>query len=117
MWELRKLNLHLADHLVRPSQLASIVSSGQITFFFELHKYRRSTRMHTHPYEYVCKLYPFEHLRKTMSVHLEIDEVTACVSLSTGTSPTTKSITLLNPRINLEKYEYPCQVEDVNLGE
>jgi hypothetical protein len=45
---------------------------------------------------------------------LEIHEVTICASLSTGTSPTTKSIAPLNPEINPGKYEHMCQVEDLN---
>ena len=56
--------------------------------------------MHTHPYE---------HLRRIVPADLEIHEVTTGVSLSTGTSPTTESITSLNPEINPEKYEHPCQ--------
>ena len=33
-----------------------------------------------------------------------------------GTSPTTERIASLNPVINPEKYEYPCQVGDFNSG-
>jgi hypothetical protein len=50
------------------------------------------------------------------SAHLEIDGVTIGVSLSTETSPTTESTTPLNPEINLEKYEHPCQVEGLSPG-
>jgi hypothetical protein len=46
--------------------------------------------------------------------HLEIDEVTIGVSLLMGTLPTTGSTTPLIPKINLGKYEHPCQVEDLN---
>jgi hypothetical protein len=34
-----------------------------------------------------------------------------------GTLSTTESIAPLNPEINTEKYEHPCQVEDLNPGE
>jgi hypothetical protein len=43
---------------------------------------------------------------------LEIHEVTVYASLSMRTSPTIESIALLNPKINPEKYEHLCQVED-----
>jgi len=46
----------------------------------------------------------------------EIDEVTTGASLSTGMSPTTERIASLNPGINPGKYEYPCQVGDLNPG-
>ena len=65
--------------------------------------------MHTHPYDehtYLNPTYPYEHLQKTVSAHLEIDEDTTGVSLSTETSHNTESITPLNPRINPEKYKY-----------
>jgi hypothetical protein len=47
-------------------------------------------------------------------VDLKIHEVTTDASLSMRTSPTTESIAPLNPKINPEKYEHPCQVEDLN---
>jgi hypothetical protein len=31
-------------------------------------------------------------------------------------SPTTENIALLNPKINPEKYEHPCQVKDLKPG-
>ena len=40
-----------------------------------------------------------------MPKHLEIDEVTTDASLSTGTSPTTESITSLNP-VEKRKHEH-----------
>ena len=46
----------------------------------------------------------------------EIHEVTIDVLLSTETSPTTESIAPLNLKINLKKYEHPCQVKDLNLN-
>jgi hypothetical protein len=52
----------------------------------------------------------------TEPADLKIHEATTDTSLSTGTSSTTESIAPLNPRINLEKYEHPCQVEDLNPG-
>ena len=48
--------------------------------------------------------------------NLEIDEVTTDASLSTDMLPIIERITQLNPRINPEKYEYSCQVGDLNLG-
>ena len=48
---------------------------------------------------------------------LEIHEVTTGTSLSTGMLPTTESIAPLNLRITPGKYEHPCQVKDLNLGE
>ena len=57
--------------------------------------------------------YSYEHLRRTMPTDLEIHEVTTGASLSTGTY---ESMSLLNPEINLEKCEHPCQVEDLNPG-
>jgi hypothetical protein len=50
------------------------------------------------------------------SADLEIHEVTTDASLSTGTSPTTKNIALLNPEINPGKYDHPCQVENLKPG-
>ena len=44
----------------------------------------------------------------------EIHKVTTGASLSRWTSPTTESITPLNSGINPEKYEHPCQVDDLN---
>ena len=72
--------------------------------------------MHAHSilWTHVCKPYPYELLQRTEPADLEIHEVTISVSLSMGTSPTTKSIAPLNHRINLGKYEHPCQVENLN---
>jgi hypothetical protein len=42
--------------------------------------------------------------------YLDIHEVTIGVSVSTETSSITKFTAPLNLRINLEKYEHPCQV-------
>jgi len=42
---------------------------------------------------YIHKSYPYEHFRRLSRQILEIDEVAAGVSLSTGTSPTTKNTT------------------------
>ena len=53
---------------------------------------------YSHPYEHIHKSYPYEHLRKLSRQILEIDKVTIGDSLSTGTSPTTKYTTPLNPR-------------------
>jgi hypothetical protein len=58
----------------------------------------------------------YEHLRRTELVDPEIHEVSIGASLSTETSPITESIVPLNLEINPEKYEYPCQVENINLG-
>jgi hypothetical protein len=56
---------------------------------------------------FIRKPYPYEHLRKTVSGNLKIDKATFIgASLSTGTSPSTKSTAPLNPEINSEKYEY-----------
>jgi hypothetical protein len=57
---------------------------------------------------------PYEHLRRTESIDFEFHEVSTGASLLTGTSPATASIALLNPEINLRKYEHPCQVENFN---
>jgi hypothetical protein len=57
-----------------------------------------------------------EHLRRTEPTDLEIHEVTTGVSLSMGTSLTTKSIALINSEINSGKYEQPWQVENLNPG-
>jgi hypothetical protein len=48
--------------------------------------------------------------------NLEIDEVTTGASLSMDKSSTTERITPLDPRINPEKWEHPCQVSDSNPG-
>jgi hypothetical protein len=73
--------------------------------------------MHTHLYEHTyANPYPYEHFWRTVPANLEIYKVTTGALLLTGTSPTTKSIAPINPRINREKYEHPCQVEDLNLG-
>ena len=73
--------------------------------------------MHAHStlWTHICKPYPYELLRKTEPTDLEIHEVITCALQLTGTSPTTESIAPLNPGINPRKYEYPCQVEDLNL--
>ena len=52
----------------------------------------------------------------TEPADLEIYEVTTDASLSNETSPTTESMAPLNPGINPEKCEHPCQVEDLNPG-
>jgi hypothetical protein len=65
-------------------------------------------------YTHVRKPYAYEHFRGTEPADYEIHEGTAGASLSTGTSPTTESIAPVNPGINPEKYEYSCQVEDLN---
>jgi hypothetical protein len=108
-------------------------------FFFELHKYRRIRSTHAHSLLriHIRKPNPYEHLRKTVPAHLEINKVTTGVSLSTGTSSTTEStlnpeideVTIgaslstgtssttestLNPEINLEKCEHSYQVENLN---
>jgi hypothetical protein len=57
---------------------------------------------------------PYDRLRKPKSTDLEIHEVTIDVSLSMGTSLTTKNITSLNPEINPGNYEHMCQVDDLN---
>lgn len=68
--------------------------------------------MHAHtPYSYV-------HFRNIESglTDFEIDEVAAGASLSTNMSPTTERTTPFNPRIDIRKCEYPCQVEDLNMS-
>jgi hypothetical protein len=60
-----------------------------------------TTRTHTHPYEHTNdKPYP---MSTSEPADLEIHKVTTSASLSTGTSPTTRSIAPLNYEINLEK--------------
>jgi hypothetical protein len=77
-----------------------------------------TTHKHAHLplWTHIRKPYPYEHLWRTELVDLEIHEVTTDASLSRGTSPTTESITPLNPGINPEKREHPCQVEELNPG-
>jgi len=41
-------------------------------------------------------IHPYEHLRKTVMVYLEIDEVTTGVSRSMETLPTTESTNVVN---------------------
>jgi hypothetical protein len=53
--------------------------------------------MHTHPYEHMCKFYPYKHLQILGRQILKIDEVTTDVSLSTGMSSTTESTMPLIP--------------------
>ena len=93
------------------------ISFSFLFFFWELHgTMYTSTHMHTHPlWTHVRKPYPYVHFRRIKPADLEIHEVTACTSLSTGTSSTTESITPVNPEINLGKYEHPCQIENLNL--
>jgi len=51
--------------------------------------------------------YTSEHLQKTESADLYIDEVMISASMSASTSlATDERTTLLNSRINLEKYEH-----------
>jgi hypothetical protein len=86
----------------------SIAGAFFIFIFMNLNKYKHRYSTHT--------LTSYEHLRKTIPTHLEIDEITTNGSLSTGTSSTTENTTLLNPRINPKKYEHLCQVDDLNPG-
>jgi hypothetical protein len=51
---------------------------------------------------------------RVRSVNLKIDEITIVALLSRGTPSVTKNIAPLNPKINLEKYKHPCQVDDLN---
>ena len=61
---------------------------------------RHSQCMYTHPlWTHICKPYTYEYLQRLSRQILEIDEVTTCASLWTGTSPTTESTTPLNPII------------------
>jgi hypothetical protein len=53
----------------------------------------------------------------TESADHKIHKVTVCASLSRRASSTSESIMPINLGINPEKYEHPCQVEDLNLGE
>jgi hypothetical protein len=55
---------------------------------------------------YTPYLYGYEHLQKTLNqqINLEINKVITDVSLSTDVSSTNKRTTLLNSRINPEKY-------------
>jgi hypothetical protein len=74
--------------------------------------------MRTHPYEHTyTNPYPYEHFWRTVPADLEIYKVTTGALLLTGTSPTTESIAPINPGINREKCEHPCQVEDLNPDE
>ena len=73
-----------------------------------------NTHAHSPLWTHVRKPYLYEHLRRTEPADLEIHKVTTGTSLSTETSPTTESIAPLNPGINPEKYEHPCQVKDLN---
>jgi hypothetical protein len=66
------------------------------------------------PMNTLRKPYLYEHLRKTEQDNRGIHEITTGVSLLMGTSSTIESIAPVNPRINLEKYEHLCQVEDLN---
>jgi hypothetical protein len=87
-----------------------------LDFFNYTVQRRRPVCTYTHPYEYTyVKPTLYEHLRRTEPADLEIHEVTTGTSLS-GTSPTTENIASLNSGINPEKWEHPCQVEDLNLG-
>jgi hypothetical protein len=72
----------------------------------------------THPYERTHAqptlwAPPKNQFRPT---NLKIDEVTTGVSLLTGMSSATESISSLNLRKNSEKYEHQCQVRDLNPG-
>jgi hypothetical protein len=85
-------------------------------FYLRITQYNanaHNTHIHSLLWTHVRKPYSYEHLQRTEPVDLEIHEVTTGASLLTGTSPTTKSIAPLNPRINPGKYEHPCQVEDL----
>ena len=85
--------------------------------FFRITQYNvdaHNTHAHSHLWIHVRKPYPYEHLWSTELADLEIHEVTTGASLSMGTLPTTESIASLNTGINPGKYEYPCQVDDLN---
>jgi hypothetical protein len=89
-----------------------------IGFFFKkkLHSTMHTLTTHAHSplWIHVRKPYPYKHLRRTEPADHEIHEVTSGASMSTGMSPTTKSITPFNPGINLGKCEHLYQVEDLN---
>jgi hypothetical protein len=85
------------------------------TFFFWEHSTTLMLRnMHIHSpiwtHAHTHTLYPYEHLWRTESVDLEVDEVTTDVSLLTGTSPTIEKIASVNLKINLGKCKHPCQI-------
>lgn len=79
-------------------------------FFLEIqYKSRRSQYTHTHPYKYTCVLLPLQASSEdwvSISWYC-IDETITNVSLSTGTSPTTK-------RIISCKNKYTCQIYSLN---
>ena len=79
-----------------------VIKTNETTrnFFFRITQYNvdaHNTYAHSPLWTHVRKSYPYEHLRRTEPADLEIHEVTTYASLSTGTSPTTKSIAPLNP--------------------
>jgi hypothetical protein len=88
-------------------------SNFQIWRFF-LNYTGQRRRPHTHAHwplwTHVCKLYPYEHLRRTEPADLE---VTTDTSLSTVTSSTTESIAPLNRLvcINFFQMEFICNFQ------
>jgi hypothetical protein len=101
----------------RPPNLSIMHTLG--IFFLRITHYNadvHNTHAHSPLWTHVCKPYPYEHLRRTKPTDLEIHEVTTDALLSMGMLPTTESIAPLNSGINSEKYEHPCQIEDLNSG-
>jgi hypothetical protein len=91
------MNLVLLLVKDNPNSVEKAPSSGT-TIFFETRYKRRclKKRAYTHPYERTHTPYFYEHLRETVSKKLdpagfEIDEVTTCISQSTGKPPPTKT--------------------------
>jgi hypothetical protein len=91
---------HVSDDTERTRNLFDV----KIIIFLrirQVHTQTLNTYAHSPLWIHVRKLYTCKHLRNTVPAHLEID---AGASLSTGTSPTTKNTTLLNPGIWKPKF-------------
>jgi hypothetical protein len=89
-------------------------------FFLELHSTTQTliTRTHTHPYEHTYVNPTSMSTSERLGWHISrfTKSLQASVLPSTETSPTTESIAPLNSKINSEKYEYSCQVKNLNLS-
>jgi len=113
------INEQSACHIATSVQGSIWTQTLEAKFFLRITQVQTqmlNTHAHSTLWTHIRKPYLYEHLQKTVLAHLEIDEVTIGASLSMGTSPTTKRIVPLNPEINPEKCEHPCQAGDLNSG-
>jgi hypothetical protein len=81
------------------------------TFFFKI-EYRRHGRSHTHMWTHSKHTQPYPGRLNQHILKLTKSPRTPCYRFARHLP--LKEVYLLNVEINLEKYEHPCLVEDLN---